>query len=216
MDKIVSIHERLRQLVEAKAGGKNTVFADKLGVNEANVRGYTKNVVPKADILERIVTTYDVNARWLLTGEGRMTIDPSVTVATTTGEGEGIPLIPFDAMAGVFRGEMSAMTSMCEKLYIPGLKADFVIQVSGNSMEPRYYSGDMVACQNISLGDIFFQWGRAYVVDTDQGVLLKRVKQGSSEQTIMLVSENPDYSPFEILRSSIHHIAMVKALVRIE
>lgn len=167
--------------------------------------------------LEVIVDNYPLySTRWLLTGEGRMTIDPSVTVATTTGEGEGIPLIPFDAMAGVFRGEMNAMTSMCEKLYIPGLKADFVIQVSGNSMEPRYYSGDMVACQNISLGDIFFQWGRAYVVDTDQGVLLKRVKQGSSEQTIMLVSENPDYSPFEILRSSIHHIAMVKALVRIE
>lgn len=65
-----TINERIKQLIEEKAGGKNTVFAELLGVSEANIRSYTRGVMPKADILEKIVITYDVNAMWLLTGLG--------------------------------------------------------------------------------------------------------------------------------------------------
>lgn len=67
-----TIHDRIKHLVEKCASGKNTAFATKLGVSEANIRGYIKNVVPKADILEKIVISYDVNAIWLLTGMGDM------------------------------------------------------------------------------------------------------------------------------------------------
>ena len=69
-----TIHERVKHLVEKLAGGKNTVFASKLGVSEANIRGYMKNVVPKADVLEKIVIRYEVNAMWLLTGLGYETL----------------------------------------------------------------------------------------------------------------------------------------------
>lgn len=65
-----SIHDRIKYLVATLEGGKNTAFALRLGISEANIRGYIKNVVPKANVLESIVTTYDVNAEWLLTGKG--------------------------------------------------------------------------------------------------------------------------------------------------
>lgn len=65
-----TIHDRIKQLVDEKADGKNTVFAQKLGVSEANIRGYMKGIMPKADILAKIVISYDVNAMWLLTGLG--------------------------------------------------------------------------------------------------------------------------------------------------
>ena len=48
-----TIHERIKMLVDEKTGGKNTVFADKLGISEANIRSYIKGVVPKADVLEK-------------------------------------------------------------------------------------------------------------------------------------------------------------------
>lgn len=69
-ERIVTIHERIKWLVDHFADGKNTVFAEKLGINEANIRSYIKGVQPKADILSSIVITYDVNALWLLTGAG--------------------------------------------------------------------------------------------------------------------------------------------------
>ncbi|MBQ0029423.1 MAG: hypothetical protein KBT32_03205 [Bacteroidales bacterium] len=65
-----TIHDRIKHLIDVKAGGKNTVFAQKLNVSEANIRGYIKGVIPKADVLEKIVISYDVNAMWLLTGLG--------------------------------------------------------------------------------------------------------------------------------------------------
>ena len=69
-----TINDRIRLLINEKAGGKNTVFADKLGVSEANIRSYLKGVMPKADILEKIVISYEVNAMWLLTGLGYHTL----------------------------------------------------------------------------------------------------------------------------------------------
>lgn len=69
-EKFANIHERIKWLVDHFADGKNTVFADKLGVNEANVRSYIKGVQPKSDVLSKIVLTYEVNAMWLLTGAG--------------------------------------------------------------------------------------------------------------------------------------------------
>jgi hypothetical protein len=67
-----TIHDRIKEMVDRLAGGKNTVFANTLGVSEANIRGYIKNITPKYDVLRAIVTSYDVSAHWLLTGEGDM------------------------------------------------------------------------------------------------------------------------------------------------
>lgn len=73
MANIATIHDRIALLVQEKANNKNTVFAQALGVSEANIRGYIKGVVPKADILAKIVRTYeDIDSVWLLTGEGPM------------------------------------------------------------------------------------------------------------------------------------------------
>lgn len=69
-----TIHERIEFLVDKYAGGKNTVFAERLGINEANVRSYIKGVQPKADVLAKIVISYEVNAMWLLTGTGHLYI----------------------------------------------------------------------------------------------------------------------------------------------
>jgi hypothetical protein len=63
---------RIQQLVDHYADGKNIVFAAKLDINEANIRSYYRGTLPKADVLEKIVLFYDVNAYWLLTGKGCM------------------------------------------------------------------------------------------------------------------------------------------------
>lgn len=81
-------------------------------------------------------------------------------------------------------------------------------------MEPKYYSGDLVACQIVNLSDIFFQWGKVYVIDTDQGVLIKKVKRSNRDDHITLVSENPDYDDIDLPCSHIYHISLVKAIVR--
>lgn len=68
-----NIQERIKTLVDTLADGRNTTFAKEIGVSEANIRSYLRGVSPKADFLEQVVRKYDINAHWLLTGEGEMT-----------------------------------------------------------------------------------------------------------------------------------------------
>ena len=67
-----TINERIKMIVEVFANGKNTEMARALNTSEANIRNYTSSVMPKFDILNRIVTSFDISPEWLLTGKGSM------------------------------------------------------------------------------------------------------------------------------------------------
>lgn len=129
---------------------------------------------------------------------------------------EGIPLIPTSAMAGAFTSDVSIMEYECEHYIIPDFKgADFLIRVKGDSMQPTYYSGDLVACQKIPMNDVFFQWNKTYVLDTNQGPIIKRVLPGKDDH-ICIVSDNTKYPPFELEKSYLHAIALVRGIIRLE
>lgn len=181
-----------------------------------------------SDRLENILNAFpDINIEWLFTGKGNMikndtmplSKDDQTTVAIGkhSGKSEGIPLIPIDAMAGILsENSQTIMEYDCEHYVIPMFKgAEFLIPVKGDSMQPKYYSGDIVACKRLPL-DTFFQWNRTYVIDSEQGVLIKRVKQGKDTDHITLVSDNPEYDPFQLEKSRIYSLALVIGVVRAE
>lgn len=159
---------------------------------------------------------------WLLTGEGNMLRTESekenIPVAhPSDSPTEGIPLIPISAMAGAFTGEQTVLEYECERFVVPTFKgAEFLISVKGSSMYPKYNSGDIVACKRLPMDDIFFQWNKVYVLDTDQGPLIKRVKPGSDKEHVLIVSDNERYEPFELPLNRIYHVALVIGVIRLE
>lgn len=179
--------------------------------------------------LQVVVENYpQYSADWLLSGKGNMLKSPSspstpIDERSTEpahhvpeGNREGIPLLPISAMTGAFTDDISVMEYECERYVIPAFKgADFLMQVSGDSMQPTYYSGDLVACQRIPLNDLFFQWNKTYVLDTLQGPLIKRIRRGSDDNHVLIVSDNPAYEPFELSKDQFHGVALVRGLVRI-
>ena len=213
-----TIHERIGTLVDTFGEGKNTILASKLGVSEGNIRGYIKGVMPKQDILEKIVRCFDVNSDWLLTGRGTMFKKDDFPKATPSNQpNNAIPLIPLSAMAGALTDETSILEYECERYTVPAFKgADFLIPIKGNSMYPTYLSGDIVACQKIPLKSLFFQWNKPYVLDTKQGALIKRIKPGSDKDHVLIVSDNNEYDPFELPCSEINAVALVLGLIRME
>ena len=131
----------------------------------------------------------------------------------------GIPLIPIDAMAGFGTGALQVMHYDTGKYIVPEfseLNVDFMIRVKGSSMVPKYNSGDLVACKKLVITDIFFQWNKVYVLDTEQGALIKRVKKGSRDNYILLISDNQNYDPFELHLSKIFAVALVVGVIRLE
>lgn len=210
--KISPIKQRILDFA-ASLGCSKREFYNKIGVSRGTLESRTGIT---EDVMAKFIAAFpDVNIGWLMTGTGQMIISDSVNGSLKTDDAIGIPLIPVEAMAGFLSGEVLVNESECDRLNIPGLKADFVIPVSGDSMEPKYYSGDYVACQSVSLSDMFFQWGKVYVIDTNQGVLLKKVRKSKHPDCIALISENPEYDPITMPLEDIYHIALVKGLVRI-
>lgn len=127
------------------------------------------------------------------------------------------PRIPFDAAAGSLShvGADSVLESECERIpVIPTFpRYDFTIFARGDSMEPQYLSGDELACRIINESS-FIQWGRAHVLDTAQGIVVKRIYDHGS--SITCKSNNPDYPDFDIPKEDIHRIALVVGYLRIE
>ena len=219
----MKISDRIAEFIQAK-GMSIRALEQTIGCSNGLLgRCINKKTEISSQWISKIIEAFpDVSSEWFMTGKGAMFKDNSdefrinPTLPSQQNNRTGIPLIPFDAMAGYLSGEMSINEDECERLYMPGLKADFVIKISGNSMEPRYYDGDYVACEKASLGDMFFEWDKAYVVDTERGVLIKRVNPGATDSEILLESDNKKYRPVSMPIKSIYHIALVKGVVRIE
>lgn len=213
----MGINERFNQIIGTLFKGNKSAFANAIGVTPSvvdNIVGKRQGK-PSFDVVAKVSALAEVDLDWLITGKGEMLKKKQPLQLSE--DGTGIPLIPVEAMAGCFTGSQTVLLQECERYVVPAFKnADFLIRVSGDSMVPRYFSGDMVACKMLSLADIFFQWGKVYVLDTDQGALIKKVERGSSSDTITLVSENQAYQPFELLIRQVYHIAIVMGLIRTE
>jgi repressor LexA len=206
--------EMLSALIQHYSAGNKAQFAKLLGITPQTVSTWLARNTFDAD---RVFALCEgVNGNWLLSGKGNMLKEEEPAIIPSN-DGSGIPLIPVEAMAGCFTGSQTVLLQECDRYVVPAFKnADFLIRVSGDSMTPRYLSGDLVACKMLSLSDIFFQWGKVYVIDTEQGALIKKVEQGSTLNTITIVSENKEYKPFELPRTAIYHIAIVMGLIRTE
>ena len=213
MQKISPIKERILKFADTLDISKRE-FYKKTGISRGTLESSTGIT---EETLAKFITTFkELSLEWILTGEGPMLRSDLPAAHPATEPGAGIPLIPINAMAGVFTGEQSVLELECERYVVPAFKdAEFLITVKGSSMIPKYYSGDIVACKRMPL-DTFFQWNKVYVLDTEQGPLIKRVKKGSTEDTLTIFSDNPSYEPFELPRTKIYHIALVVGVIRLE
>lgn len=220
----------LEGLIRHYTKGNKAQFAKLLGVSAQTISAWIARNTFDAELI--YAKCRYVDSSWLLTGEGAMlqetennnvpTPKHTVEIAHQVphGSSEGIPLIPLDAVAG-FPAESGGGVRLedCERYVIPEFEnkgANFLIRVSGDSMVPLYYSGDLLACRKIT--DIrFFQWGTVYVLETSQGVLVKRVQESVDHaDSILCVSENSSvHHPFLLPRDDIRSLSIIVGLVRL-
>ena len=101
-------------------------------------------------------------------------------------------------------------------IYLPEFGKDIIfINVYGDSMYPKYKSGDMIGVKATDFQYVVF--GHPYVVVFDNGdVNIKYVCRGSDNEHVNLVSENPQYEPREYPLSIIRSFYTVKGCVNRE
>lgn len=211
---------RLKQYIEFK-GFSNSSFEKKNDLSNGYIATQIKR---NADLGEGVIkklldNCLDLDPVWFLTGNGNMIKQVSHT--ENSDNNEGIPLIDIDAMAGYGSGDSQIMQYDTISGYrIPELEGKgvkYLIRVSGSSMYPKYSNGDLLACKPLK-DRTFFQWGKPYVLDTEQGAIVKRLFQcEDDEECLECHSDNKThYPPFKIPKNSIRALAIVVGVIRLE
>ncbi len=183
------------------------------------------------------------SAQWLLTGNGEMlNSQPSVIINesprhyTKNSHKDdmpietyhnypekvpgSIPLVSEMAMGGLVNEYFNVNNDEVLGYYlIPkfrNLGVDFMIEISGDSMVPRFYPGDIIAC-SILHSTKFIQWNKSHLIATEeQGLIVKRLMPADTPEYFQAVSENKEYPPFLIPKEEIRGIALVVGSIHVE
>ncbi len=182
-----------------------------------------------SDKCEKICYVFpDIDLKWLITGNGDMLITgkqekEALYVAEDRphyGNLKPIPLVSQKAVGGFGNHSFAVEEKDVKEYYVvpkfKHKKIDFMIEVEGPSMYPKYNSGDVVACTIIKENS-FIQWHKVHVVATlDQGIIIKRIEPSQKENYLTMMSDNEKYKPFDVPREEITGIALVVGVIRLE
>lgn len=210
-----------------KERGNKAKFSRAVGENPNTVSNWlSRGDGIGKDVINKVILAYPtVNSNWLLTGEGDMLIHESTNennkpnMKTESNNITGYYttyLLPLSAMGGSLTGfaERGVMLENCEAIVSPIANVDFAITVSGDSMAPEYPSGSRILIKKIN-PSLFIDWGKAYVLDTPNGVIVKEIWESPKEGYIRCHSINPDpkYQPFDVPMQEIYGMYRVLMLL---
>lgn len=184
MEKIDRINEIFQQLVDAGVCRNKKEFAARLGVN---YNGLTRAMNGDPQYLTGSLVA---KATALLSNQDYY--------GTTQIEPDTLPILPIGARAGTIQDWSDAIHDYdCERIVSPIRGASLAAQVTGDSMSPEYPSGSQIIVKKIDPA-AFVQWGEVYLLDTDNGPILKQVRQTDRADVVECVSLNPAYQPFTV------------------
>lgn len=211
----MQVQERVRKIADELFNGNISAFCRAIDVKQPTMNtilGERKSK-PSYDVLLNIVNAkaLNISAEWLLNGEGDMLTQkkeaPKTSSADTTKKNGYITyLLPMSAMGGSLTGfaEPGVLLQNCEAVVSPIENVDFAITVYGDSMAPEYPSGSRILIKKIN-PNLFIDWGKVYVLDTPNGVIVKEVHESNREGYVSCHSINPDpkFKPFDVLMDEV-------------
>ena len=206
-----STKERVEAFIAYK-NLSNKTFEEKCQLGNGFVSKIGKTI--RETKLELISKAFpELNIEWIEKGVGEMLGEhTNISNISKTDTKEHKPyttyLLPMSAMGGSLGGFSadSAMLHNCEAIVSPIENVDFAITVYGESMSPEYPSGSRVLIKQIN-PDIFIDWGKVYVLDTANGVIVKEIHESEIEGHVKCHSINPDpkFKPFNVPCSEVYN-----------
>lgn len=125
-----------------------------------------------------------------------------------------IPVLDLRVCAGCGIGLDGDENRVTEYVTIPSLKGCYGLTVYGDSMTPRYHSGDIVFVRPADGTAI--DYGHPHLIITQTDRLLKVVYPSDDANLLRLVAINTDYPEMEITKDSVLFIYKVIGMLRRE
>lgn len=137
----------------------------------------------------------------------------AVVISETVASKYDIPVIPAAMLGGSLEDALKYSGST-EKMRSPIDGVDFAIPVINGAMAPEYSEGSRVLVKKIN-PKAFIEWGGVYVLDTDNGIIMRRIMPGEKSM-IRCEAFNPSFPPFEISKSNIKGYYKVQMCVTLK
>lgn len=234
MDGVTDISNRISDLVDHFAEGKNTKFAELLGTSESNIRNYRNGKMPKFDFIQKVCDKFEISYEWFILGKGKMlsknpipevekndiTVLSEKSAQYKTIEKQVIPIYNLKAAAGLVSLFQSPSSFIpVDYISLPNLgKVDGGLYAVGDSMYPLIKSGDIVIYRqihdiinNIFPGEMYLL---SYDLEGEEYIVIKYIQASEISGCIKLVSQNQHHSPKDIPISKIRALAQIKASIR--
>lgn len=231
----------LHALINHYSNGNKSQFAKKLGISAQGLSTWISRNTFDIDIIYS--KCEHISAEWLITGEGNMfkqesgpdTIKSPSQLSPTNKRTEkavkafaeatkmtpgAIPLVSEQAVGGFAGMDFSVSERDVLAYYVipkfQFLGVDFMIEVIGDSMIPKFYPGDIIACSIIN-HTRYIEWNKCHLIATvDRGLIVKRILQCPNKGYLTAVSDNKDYPPFDIPKDEITGMARIVGCIHLE
>lgn len=184
-----------------------TEVANRLGCSQQAVSNQLSGRKIGENVARKWADAFGFDLVYLMTGEGSLIPKQEFSSTTTLIEERRntVPLLPIFAQAGSLTGWSEGIEeAKCERVISPVKDIDMAVHIYGESMYPDIPNGSVVYVRRIN-PRAFVEWGRAYILDTVNGPLLKYLTPGADDEHIRCVSANHDpmYAPFDVAKEDI-------------
>lgn len=221
--------ERIGKYIKTEGISVNS-FEKTIGASPGVIRKALKNNTNiQSKWIEKIIDSYpNLNYYWLLTGKGFIVLDKNESNIHLNKFKEkeinyerktGIPLINQEGIYRFIENKSSLMTEHIISYFdIPVFKkinVDFLIQNDSNVKIPKYNKGDILACKILRENDSLNNNKPHLILTKEQKILFNKI-QKNSEDTYLIVSQNPLSPSFKIHKSQIVGIALISGFIHLE
>jgi transcriptional regulator with XRE-family HTH domain len=211
-------NERLKVIMDKLHFKTQNEFAEKLNIKA----GSLSDVLRAKDgmgvsnaIKDRLELLFNVNREWLANGIGEPFLKKGPIISEAK---EGVPFYDI-SLADSKIEDWILMEEEVEYFvnYKPFNDCTAYLPVFGDSMYPRYASGEIIAVKEVTNFDIL-QWGEAYVIMSDAATngirSIKNVHQHPDHNKLILRSSNPNFKGDTIIeKNNISSMFIIKGKI---
>jgi phage repressor protein C with HTH and peptisase S24 domain len=195
--------EEVKKILE-EDGHQLAEVAEKLNISPQNFYNWLGVQDIKTGILEKIARAIDKNIYYFIDKQSLITQERDEF------PDGAIRYYDIDASAGPVEMFEPGTETKFKKIIIPGYgDCDFALNVWGDSMNPVLHNGEIILCKQWK--ERFIEFGYIYLIITTECYwMIKYIQPGNDDSKITCESENAFYKPFEINKTDILKLYVVK------
>jgi transcriptional regulator with XRE-family HTH domain len=178
-------------------------IADRLGISKAQ---YSKIESGQSKLsIDRTVSLAEI--LHLAPNDIMMCMFSSHITPGRTQTEAAIKVVPVTAQAGFLSGLEDIDESQLDTIQLPLFSGKdlYMIMAEGQSMDPTIQPGTHLIVREIKEKHNVRQ-NIPYVLVTEDGVVIKRLKDADNPENFALVSDNPEYYPYQVQKASIRSV----------